>query len=190
MEFKFDENSHTYTLNGVILPSVTQILESVGVVPDYPIGEYRIRGKMVHKATQLYDNDVIDKYTIGDKIMPYVESYIKSINTFPFEWAHAEAMLYHETYLFAGTVDRIGTYKDHRCIVDFKSGRTSRETGLQLAGYALLVGDKTLRRFKLELQKDGSCGKLTEYKDQADFYGFLGALELHKWKMRGNQKSS
>jgi hypothetical protein len=200
MKFKFDERTHTYTLDGVVLPSVTQILEGVGLVPDYPIGNYRIRGQRVHEATLHYDNGVLDNYEVGDRIMPYVDSYVKSMEKFPFTWKEAEIQLWHPYYLFAGKIDRVGFYDDkYPCIGDFKSGRTGRETGLQLAGYALLKDNKNFllqscghyyRRFKLELQPNGSCGKLTEYKDKVDFPGFLGSLELFKWKMKGNHKGT
>ena len=183
----FDEEKHAYYLDGVRLPSVTQIIDDLAIGPIYPPGDYRVRGRQVHKACELLDLGVIDQYTIGDTIMRYVESYAKMLRDIPVEWDSMEQISYHPELFYAGTHDRVGLMWGEPSILDFKTGKPGRETGLQLAGYALMKYPRDyrpVRRFKAELQPDGRQGRLVEYTDPFDFDGFVGAVNLYKWKRR------
>jgi hypothetical protein len=185
LDFQFDEATHAYTVNGAVLPSVTQIINDLQMGPLYPPGPYRVRGTRVHQATALHDQGY--EVEVGEAIRPYLDSYIGALQNFPFRWEAIEQRLYHPTLLYAGTVDRVGFLGDEPVIADIKTGETGRETGLQTAGYALLVNNSNPRcysRFKIRLLADGKPGKVERYPDSFDIEGFCAALDLYKWKRR------
>lgn len=193
MNLTFDEEKHEYRLDGVRIPSVTGILQALWITPQYPAGPYRVRGRQVHTATELYDAGTIEQYEIGSTIKPYLQSYIRLLETEFFIWDSIELRAYDPELLVAGTMDRAGLYNgSDPCIVDLKSGTTGDETGLQIAAYTrmrfLRNEWKNVRRFKIELQRDGEPAKLTEYKDPADFEGWVGATKLYTWLQRKRHK--
>ena len=196
LKLEFDEATHQYRLNGVVLPSVTQILEDDGqMVPSYPSGPYRFRGSQVHKATHLWETGVdLNAYDIGADILPYVQSYIGAMQDFQEDWLLCEHRMAHLQLCYAGTADRIGK---RPLVADLKTGKTGRETGVQLAGYVLLaledpeirkawgnVRPEQVERVKFELQKDGSPAVVSRYTDALDFEVFRGLLAKYVWKRR------
>lgn len=182
-QLQFVAEGHRYTLNGVQIPSVTQVIDALGMAPLYPPGPYRVRGTVVHEATGLFDRGI--EFEAGDVILGYVESYRKALANFPFEWEAIEERLFDSSLLFAGTIDRRGRLRGKKVIADIKTGQTGRETALQTAGYAILAGDPlTYDRYKILLNGDGSCGKVERYPDPFDIQGFLAALNLYKWRNR------
>ena len=64
-ELQFDAAAHRYTLNGVILPSVTQIISAVGLYEyDYVSAETLAvaaeRGRYVHEMIEMYEEGTLD----------------------------------------------------------------------------------------------------------------------------------
>lgn len=197
MELEFDEEKHIYSVAGVAIPSVTEILKYHKAIP-FPAGPYKTRGRAVHRATQLWDegNDV----KVGDKVAGYLESYKAVMAEYKFKWEHVERRLWHKKLLYAGTLDREGfTCSGDHCIADLKSGETGDETELQVAGYELLkiswawhdaeCGRRSttsgIRRFRIRLYEDGKPGKVTEYKNPLAIDAFIGYLSTYKWENRG-----
>jgi hypothetical protein len=41
MQLTFDEATHTYRIGSTVIPSVTQILDYMGLTPNYPAGKAR-----------------------------------------------------------------------------------------------------------------------------------------------------
>lgn len=201
-QLTFDEKDHCYRYGGVVVPSVTQILEDDGqLVPSYPSGPYKTRGSRVHRATELWDNGELSKYEVGSEIAPYVRSYASLVLDLterePGKWdwmpGGIERRMAHYTG-FAGTTDRLGL---RPLVADLKSGKTGRETGVQLAGYVILaladpevkkhwgtVRETDVERVKFELQKDGEMAKMTFYSDPLDFDVFRGLLAKFVWKRK------
>jgi len=97
-----------------------------------------------------------------------------------------EERLASNVYRFAGTIDHIGYLDGHFCIIDVKTSVVaSAATGIQLAGYEILLSARGARRFALHLQDNGNY-KLIEYKDRNDRNIFLAALALWIWKQNNN----
>jgi hypothetical protein len=181
----FDEAKHLYLLDGVRLPNVTGILESMGASPQYPAGPYRERGKRVHAACDLYDAGVLDQWEVGETIQGYVESYRKLFLNFPFQWNLIERPMYDPELLVAGKVDRGGTIWGEECVADLKSGKPGKEVRLQLAAYARMVYPKTYRsvkRFKIELDAQGAMPIVREFTDPIDLTGWVGMVNYYKWQ--------
>ena len=75
-DLEFDEDKHLFTVNGEIIPSVTQILKREGFCPglDFIDPWYLKRGSYVHKATELFDKGTLNEDSLSHEIMPYLES--------------------------------------------------------------------------------------------------------------------
>ena len=190
MELTFDEESHTYRLGSVVIPSVTQILKYMGLTPQYPAGPHRTRGKRVHEACCLVDNGTIDEYEVGEDLVGYVDSYRAAIAKYlpDVTWTHSEHRLLDAQRVVAGTIDRGGLLKGQPIIADIKSGDTGAETALQTAAYTWMLFPspsiaKITLRFKIRLFADGSPGKLTEYTNPLDLSGWDGLVNFYKWKV-------
>lgn len=186
----FNPEKHEYTLDGARLPSVTQVLEEMGLTPQYPSGPYRVRGQRVHQACCLFDFGELDQYELGADLMPYVERYKRLVADLKPIYELTEQAMYHPVHCYAGTVDRVGRLFNERFVGDIKTGATGPETGLQLAGYAILVDPRDfmgIRRYKFDLSEGD--GKLVKYDDHQDFDGFLGILDHWKWLQKKKNKT-
>lgn len=195
--FTFDEATHAYHLGGVRIPSVTEILEWARLTPVFPVGPYRVRGRAVHLATQAWDEG-LEIVKLGSQIAPYLESYKLVMADWDFEWNGIEIRGYHETLVYAGTPDRVGIRRStgRPCVVDLKSGDTSEdETGLQLAGYVMLIKNcaelqhllpkfisaDDVDRYRIRLYKDGRKGDVIQYRKPGACAAFAGLVQAHKY---------
>lgn len=196
LAFTFDEVLHEYRLNFCRIPSVTEILEWARLTPVFPVGPYRVRGRAVHLATQAWDEG-LEIVKLGSQIAPYLESYKLAMADWDFEWSGIEVRGYHETLVYAGTPDRVGIRRKtgRPCVVDIKSGDTSEdETGLQLAGYVMLIQNCTelrnllpkinpdeVDRYRIRLYKDGRKGDVIQYRKPGACAAFAGLVQAHKF---------
>jgi hypothetical protein len=119
--------------------------------------------------------------------MPYFEAWKRFERESSYVSDSCETRLASATYRFAGTIDHIGHLNGNFCIIDVKSGAPTPATGIQLAGYEMLLSARGARRFALHLKDDGNY-KLIEYKDRNDRNVFLSALALWNWKQNNNVK--
>ena len=122
----FDDETHTFTVNGKPLPSVTQVLRHEGIIPDMRfVTEYGLlRGQYVHRATELFDLGTLDEDTIDGEIRPYLDCYKAFLGDYQGKILHIERRLYHPQWLYAGIVDRVSEDKD--CHVLYLHPKKSR----------------------------------------------------------------
>src|SRR5262245_12733032 len=139
---QFDAASHTYTLDGEILPSVTQILQSAGLVdysrvPRDVLQAAMDRGTRVHLACQFLDEGDLDPASIGLSDMGYVSAYEKFKRETGFVPELIEHRVHHSELRFAGTLDRVGTFSGghYRLLIDIKTGDPTPAAFVQLAAY-------------------------------------------------------
>lgn len=187
-DFRFDAASHTYTLNGRVLPSVTQILKPIG--PDYStvpadvLEAKRALGVAVHKACELDDEDDLDELSLSEVLQPYVASWRKFRADTGAIVLENERQLFRADLSFAGTVDRLATLQGDFWLLDLKTAADPHASyGVQLAGYELLLqgGRGPLRRGTVHLRDDGTY-RLHEFKNPNDAACFRALLSLHQWK--------
>lgn len=182
-EIIFDDKLHQYTVDGVVIPSVTQIIKAAGLydfsMVDPDVLEYkRNLGTQVHAATELDDQDNLGGYD------PVIEGYLSAWRKFKaetgFRVTHIEERLFHKKYHYAGTLDRLGKFGDRGVLIDIKTGAIDLSTvGPQTAAYAEAWGFHG-KRYALQLL-DGKY-KLTECKNKMDFQVFLNCLNIYRWK--------
>src|SRR5690348_16409857 len=79
-ELLFEPDNHVYTVNGIVVPSVTQILEPLvdfSKIPAAVLEYAKLRGEAVHLACELYDQNDLDIDNLDTVIVPYLEAWIK-----------------------------------------------------------------------------------------------------------------
>lgn len=184
-KLELDESTHTYTLGDRKLISVTQalaILDDRWKVDPF----YLERGSMVHRATAYYDRGEFDEFTWDERIIPYVDAYVKFRQDTGFEPTLIEHKLYHPSYFYAGTLDRVGNF-GYDLLIDLKSGVQSKVDELQGTAYWELCRANKIsvkRVFDLYLNENGSYKLEPIDKPKLLLPVFLAALTCARWKER------
>lgn len=186
MNFTFNKQDHTYRMeNGEIWPSVTQILADLGFYRNaekYFTEESATLGIYVHEIVNMYLEDTLDECSIDEVLLPYFNAFQKFFADTGFAHPVCELAMVSETYRFAGTVDLVGILNDGDSIIDVKTGLVGPVTGIQLAGYDLLLNSThTMRRYALQLKNDGNY-KLIPFVDRNDRRIFQAALATWHWQ--------
>jgi hypothetical protein len=107
----FYDDTHTYTVDGEVFPSVSEISrfasrEIYGEVSQYNLDNACSRGSEVHKTTEILDK--YSKVECAEDIEPYIRAYIKFRKDFGItDYFAIEKALANENFKYAGTIDRI-----------------------------------------------------------------------------------
>jgi len=190
----FTEDPHEYHLDGVRIPSVTEIigmLTDFSFVPKDVLERASTFGRAVHKAIELYENDDLDESMLSLPLVPYLDQYKRFVSETGFTATHTEERVYSERYRYAGTLDLAGMLNHQDAIIDTKTVSVLHPAvGLQTAAYDHAFCEmhglkKRKRRFALQLSD--TRYRLVEYKDQHDFTYFAAALSLHTWRKNNGQ---
>lgn len=183
-DFIFKPEDHSYWLGDRPLPSVTQVLSRIpGRYQAEPY--YLERGKFVHKATQLYDQDELDWDTVDPVIKPYVDAYVKFRTDTGFEPHYIEHRLYHPSYFYAGTIDRIGPMSIVPAVLDLKTGVKVRADELQIAAYWELcrINDIPIKKSFLLYLTDNATYKLEPVESPRKLLPvFMAHLTIMRWE--------
>jgi hypothetical protein len=159
----FDAASHTYRLNGAVVPSVTQVLRASGYVDFYRDlaqkiaegelspgdGTYaliqrgqklvaaRDRGQRVHNALHFLIEDDLDNDSIDEETRGYLESGRKYLETYVRHIFRAEFRVWTTRFGCAGTLDILALHADGGVFIgDWKSGNPEDVAAwLQLGAY-------------------------------------------------------
>lgn len=155
---EFEPESHTYTIDGRIVPSVSQIMKPLtegtyARIPKRILDKAKDRGTKVHEAIENY----IIFGTISEECRGYVEQFIEFLHQTQFQPYRTELMLTEGTY--AGTVDLLLMSSEGVILVDLKTTYKIHEDllGVQLAGYKTLCeinGYNILSCHVLQLKPD------------------------------------
>lgn len=197
----FDPSTHTYTLNGVRVPSVTQVLKSAGYirldgVPAAVLEEARDRGQRVHQALHFMFEDDLDDASIDDEVRLYLLSARQYLERHVRQVLRAEMRVWSGRHYCAGTLDILGVDRDGQPFIgDFKTGDPADVAAdLQTGAYAaflleMAVGDpelraivqvgRHLRRRSIRLFGDGRIARGIPYSDHRDFIRFMNALNVY-----------
>ena len=197
-DFTFDPESHIYRVDGRIIPGVTTILK--GLTPDYDAfmssAEARRRGKLVHALTAVMDgrgdlwpDDLKEEEEEDMAVAGYTDAWFKfkkdtGVSIDP-DWI--ERPVHHESYGYAGTVDRVVEWGGRRVLIDIKTGAYHHTHELQLAAYRMAIYAYPDRNAPVHysaavyLRRNGAYTlKVFEY-DQRALTAFLAQLTLRNW---------
>lgn len=184
----FDEASHTYRVNGKLVPNVTRILQPLigyeGISAEILERKSEI-GRAVHRATELWDRDDLDESCLDARIVPYLDAYKKFRSEVQPRWNRTESFVYHPRFGYAGTLDREGLIGGVPAVVDLKcTVEISPAVGVQTAAYAEALADGMKReRYALQLRPDGTY-RFEPFRSAMDFQDFLACLAIHNFKER------
>ncbi len=186
--FAFDPESHVYTLDGLVVPSVTQVLQGAGLVDFSHVSKGVLDrasafGTAAHMATALEDEKSLDIFSMDPELQGPVDAWNKFKQDIGFIPEIIEIPLYSDKYKFAGTPDRFGMIDKDKVLVDIKTGAMTKATAIQTAGYEILAPYKIKRRIGVQLLMDGTY-KVHEYKEKSDKAVFLSALNIFNYKRR------
>lgn len=202
MTLEFNPELHQYKADGLVIPSVTQVLKAVGLVnfdfvPADVLQAAADKGTKVHQTTELFDKGVLDEERLHPILQNYLNSWKKFRTELQFDPIEIESLKVHELYRYAGTLDRVGTInKNKKVLIDIKTGVKDKSHSVQTAAYKLLYDqklspkEKIKERFIVYLSEDGYKIELNE--DQNDERVFLAALTLFNYtkKERSNGKAN
>jgi hypothetical protein len=200
MSLQFDQATHTYTLDGAVLPSVTQVLQDVGIInysfiPDAAREHYMQRGTAVHVATHYDDDGDLKDATVSAEIRPYLMAWRKFRAESLFTPILIEHRWFNRTWQFAGCLDRLGTFSlsmESNVLLDIKSGKSPDWVRYQLAAYAsFFESPARYRRIAVELHEDGTYEIKPEFPCRElrdDLQVFLSALTVYRAKPHNRRK--
>ena len=165
MPISFDPVTHTYTIDGVEVPSVTTVCRFLAYdqKSDKPwlARVAADRGTRVHEACAAIDYGLYPEET--EDISGYLKAYRRFLKDYRPDWEGIEYTVGSAEIGMAGTIDRFGTlYDGRRCILDIKTGTQLHDAPLraQLTGYKRLLaldrGFYPEYLYALQLSKDGT----------------------------------
>lgn len=184
----FDEKNHIYKYDGVVKPSVSEIINKV-LKNDVKIPAYAmkavLKGKLIHKIIQLHNEGKLDKSDLDnmladyhessdDPVLPYYESFLKWWEHSTFKSIFNEILFYEPQLDYCGTIDVIGASEilNKIVLIDYKTGGMYDTYPWQITGYMYWANSKAgyeiLGRHIdtcgcLQLFKDGKIAKYHEY---------------------------
>lgn len=150
MSLQFDAESHIYRVNGVVYPSVTQILSGMGLLPDYSKLDpfYRERGTAVHACIKmrLLGEEIDWDFEGADEVRPRFDRFLWFDEEYDLKPYVIEEPL-HSRYGYAGTPDLVAFSGklDKLVFVDWKGDAREKGQDLQIEAYAQLVSEDTKR---------------------------------------------
>lgn len=179
----FDPGTHTYRLDGRVVPGVTSILAPINGLAKVPRELLRVRaafGRAVHMASELDDEGILDEDALDPALRPYLAAWRLFKAEHRPEWEMIEQPMAHVTHRYAGTPDRVGIVGGLRGVLDIKSTFMLYPTvGPQLAAYAQMI-DPSLHRWGLQLKEDATY-TLKPYTNPQDWPMFASLLTVRRW---------
>lgn len=187
-EVHFDEASHTYTVDGVELPSVTQICRFLHVDTAEKAKPWlrdlaADRGSRIHAYTVMLDYGE-EPGEADEDCAGYLNAYRRFLRDYKPQWFGIETVMGSLRLGYAGTCDRYGIVAGREVVVDIKTGSSVNKVAVcsQLEAYACLLMEE--KNFfpngccVLLLRKDGTY----EYRDLVEDAASLweDCLRIHQ----------
>lgn len=176
----FDATTHTYRIDGVAVPSVTQVLSDL--IPGWQASEWYLqRGTAVHACAAMiargveFDHDpAIDGQVMACKRF-FAEVRPHVIRT--------EYQVFSQKLGFAGTFDLECSVQDTVCLIDWKAS-FGAALPYQLAAYSVAYdecGGYPIRHgYGVQLNEDGTYKMSCVYDLRNYRNGFLALLSVYK----------
>ena len=187
----FDEAEHRYMVDGRIIPSVTQIISTVGLyefdfVSDDTLAVAAERGRNVHSMIEFFEQGELDFNTIDQELQGYFDAYleIKKVGLLPAHPIRIEYRAWSEKYNYAGTIDQ---EFEGDWLNDHKTGSKSPVHGLQLSAYWLMLHpDMSLKPKKLTCDYLSRDGSYEVVEDPYEPLPWLAVLADYHWRLKNN----
>lgn len=174
--YTFNAERHEYAIDGVRVPSITQLLKQGGLVDDrYYTEESRRRGQAIHSMASDFDLGV----DLGDelKVSPYrgyVMAYMAAVAALQPTWEQIEVFDVHPRYRFGGRPDRVGECFGRLTVAEIKSAAKAAHHTVQTGLQGLLVAERkqveplSIQRLVIYLKPTGKYS-IEECTQRSDF---------------------
>jgi len=147
---EFDETTHTYIVDGVVTPSVSEIMKPLSnhyykEINDDILKMAADRGSAIHKATEFLDMDL--DFEIKDTWKGYIEQYKLFKERYNPIFEGIEQQKTNGQY--CGTVDRVCVIEGLKWLLDIKTSAriNTKLVAVQLAGYKNLMIDEKIDKY-------------------------------------------
>lgn len=196
-ELTFEEKTHTYTLNGIAIPSVTTVMkplsdDTYGSIDKEVLNRAAARGTAVHNAIENYLNFGVED--ISSEYRGYFEGFLRWMQEHDVKPIGTEIRLYHKGLLYAGTTDLVAEVDGKITLVDYKTSASVQD---KLCGVQLEAYDKALhshgytveQRAILHLKKDGEH-TFIPFAANSEYWRVFTALltvQNYKKKLKGGK---
>lgn len=195
--FQFVPETHSYLLDGRVIPSVTQCLEACGLtnydgIPQAILEHKAEIGTAAHAAAHYFDEGDLKLDSIDPEVVGYLEGWRKfRIETgFVPRLIELRGIATENGMQYGYTLDREGALFGRDSIIEIKcTANVEVSWGPQAAAYELArrrIDGKIRNRVAVHLKPTGSYS-LVELKDVNDYKVFLWALALEWWKRHKGQ---
>jgi hypothetical protein len=159
----FDQTKHEYKIDGVRVPSVTQVIWDL--LPGYEAGDWYLeRGTAVHACAALIAAGLAAGQDFDHD--PTISGQVAACHRFFAEVKPAvieiEDQVVSEPYKFAGTLDLLAMLDGKFVVIDWKA-HVDERCGWQLAAYAMCLPVKIATGYGVQLNEDGTY-KMTPFK--------------------------
>lgn len=173
--FRFDAVEHAYYYRESRIPSITQMLNSCGLIDSrWYTEESCERGTLVHSLTADYDLGALtDLAGCTSRYKAYLLGHVKALAILQPEILEVELPRVHPIG-FGGRPDRVVRYRGLGGVLEIKSGGVEKVHGVQTALQAILVAPvlhlpaEALVRLCLYLKPSGRF-RVEEHVSQTDF---------------------
>lgn len=190
--FQFVPEDHAYLQDGVRVPSVTQILQGVGIVdysdvPEEILNHKADIGTAAHAADHYFDEGDLDWLTVHPEVEPYVRAWVKfrtECNFVP-RLIEDKGIATLRGMRYGYTLDREGLLNGRDTIIEIKcTASVQKSWGPQLAAYETALRLQTLKAHQRVVVHCHDDGKYTlhPYNDVSDYRIFEWALGIQSWK--------
>jgi hypothetical protein len=180
----FEEKTHTYRVNGIVVPSVTEIMKPLasahyGGIDAHTLANAAKRGTAVHHAIENFI-----KFGVEDIPAEYA-NYLMAFRSW---WRDcgitlivSEGRVYHRFLRYAGTVDLPCLFAGKKLCVDFKTSAAIAEmlVRVQLEGYARAYDSHDVtfdEKAIVHLKRDGTYTMVCYPAKDTEAYEVFGSL--------------
>lgn len=188
----FTEKEHEYRVDGVVVPSVTQVLEASGLsdvsmIPKDLLERASAFGKAAHKAIELYSKGTLDMESVDAALMPYIDGWKAFTEDYGYSPRMMEFRGYSPLYRFGFTIDQLGSFNGKAIhmgdvLVDIKTGHPAPAHKYQMGGYKIAAGKEYRNIVLLYLNpefKPRGYKVIFSNNNRRDQSVFLAALTLY-----------
>lgn len=194
----FSEADHVYRWHGEPVPSVSAIIKSTGLAPDYTkidpevLHRAAARGAYVDQCCALLDRGELDRDRLHPETVAYVNAWERCKREQGFAPVRHQGRIYHPVFKYAGSYDVDVEHAEGPVRVDLKcTWKIAPTYRLQVAGYTqpgLVQADGTpdptpRRRAVVQLKRDGTY-RIEWYTDGADDDAWCAAVVLYHWQQQ------